>query len=110
MALMLSMCAAQIGGADVIAVQSDARLKITTREQWDAEPEDYSIAADRQNPECLITAGRSREHSALIVQRYRRTVVHGGTDLIVFEKPTPEMEVLYHMENFMIPNIWETVH
>lgn len=110
MASMLSMFATQIGGADVIAVQSDARLKQTTGAQWEAEREDYSIAEDTQNPECLVTVGRSREHSALIVSRYSRTAVNGGKDIIVFDKDQPEIETLDRMTNFMIPDIWEPVN
>lgn len=107
MAAVLREFARHIGGADVITVQADARLRVTTKPEWDAKPKGYSIARDETNPECLITSGRSHEHMAIVICRYKRTNRAGRGDLIEFERETPEIEPVDRMNAFMIPNIWE---
>jgi hypothetical protein len=111
MATMLRLFAEHVGGADVIAVASDARLNATTREEWSRRPEGYSIAKDESNPECLIVSGRTQGHSALIMNPYTRTKHDGKKDTITFEHAEPTIEDRMAKLNLvMIPNVWETVH
>ncbi len=111
MARVLAGFAAALGGADVVAVQSDARLKhMTTEENAARLPSDNDIAGDPANPEALLTMVRSREHLVLVPCMYERTSVD-GKDVITFCEPEPRIEDgLAGLELYMLPNIWERVH
>jgi hypothetical protein len=108
MATALAQFADMVGGADVIAVQSHARLNMTTLDEWKKRPVGYSIARDEANPEVLITAGRSREHTAVIINPYTRKPGRRGKDIITFEKSDPQVEQGLDLK--LIPNIWERVN
>jgi hypothetical protein len=113
---LLTVYALSVGGADAILIQADARMKKMMDAKASKEVEaaaahgKYIIADDPTNPECFITAGRSREHQAVVLLPYSRTESPQG-DVILFETPEPrlaEQEEQFHIG--LIPNIWERVN
>ncbi len=111
MAIFLVLMAAKFGGADAILVQSDARFRRSTPEEWAArKPSDRDIQDNVNNPECLLTAARSQEHQAIAFCTYTRTPSPDG-DVIVFDTPEPVLnEDFQQGEIFMLPNLWKKVN
>ncbi len=115
MRALLTAYAISVGGVDAILVQSDARMKKMDEKEL-KKVEDaagrgkYIIGEDPRNQEVFITAGRSREHRAVIFQSYSREKSPAG-DVIRFEKPEAAFDDRYEkVDMFLIPDIWEKVN
>lgn len=108
---MLLVYTVSIGGADAFVIMSDARMKAVPKEELRKYEDavgrgEYLIADDPRNKEVLMCFGRSREHTAAIMQPYRREKSSKG-DVILFDEPEPRFDpALTELETSMIPNIW----
>lgn len=118
MANVLRAHSLSLGGADVIVIMADGRMKTMDekegrRVQEATKRDKWLIAEDPTAQEVLMVFGRSREHRAFCFSPYSRKPGPDG-DIIAFEGDPGLAEAKppgsSGFETDMIPDVWERVN